>query len=73
MMTSFNIEKALLAKEALFHTEGMDEDTLYKICRVIDKGILVVTEHLNKKYKPEGPLSPWELIGMTKEEYDKYL
>lgn len=67
------IEKALLAKEALFHVEGMDERTLYHMCRVIDMGIAVLTEHLNKKYKTEVPCSPWDFIGMTRKEYERYL
>ena len=67
------IKKALIAKELLFNVEGMDADTLYQMNRVIDLGIAVVTEHLNKKYKLKYPCSPWDFVGMTEEEYGRFL
>lgn len=72
-MTSDFISKGLLAKEVLYGTEGMDMDTLYKMCRVIDEGIMVVTDKLNKSYRTEVPCAPYDFIGMTKEEYDKHI
>lgn len=71
--SSIDIEKAILAKRKLFEVEGMDEDTLYRMCRVIDEGILVITNILNKKYKTEVDCAPYDFIGMTKEEYDSHI
>ena len=72
-MTSSFIEKALIAKEELFHLEGMDENTLYQMCVVINEGIQVVTDKLNKKYKTPYPCSAADFIGMPKEEYDEHI
>ena len=72
-MNSQYIIKGLLAKEALSGVQGMDSDTLYKMCRVIDKGICVITKELNTKYRTEVDCPPYDFIGWTKEEYDRHL
>ena len=72
-MNSRFIKDALIAKEILFETEGVDIDTLYRMCKVIDAGILVCTNKLNKKYKTPYPSTPADFIGETREEYEKRL
>ena len=72
-MSSRYIKDVIIAKEVILEAEGVDVDTLYRICRILDEGVIAWTDKLNKLYKTDYPCTPADFIGMTQEEYGKQL